>query len=282
MENISFSRVEDILAKSAMEFDRMIAVIAKQQAATDRLIAENALQMAETDRKIAAVTASQAATDRQIEATALQMAETDRKIAAVTASQAATDRLIAENALQMAETDRKIAAVIASQAATDRQIEATALQMAATDRKIAAVTAQMGGWDKSHGQFAEEYFINSLKSGDKKFFGEQFHSLFANHKFSHSLTKKEGEFDVVLLNGAAAAIIEVKFKARKNDFQQLLNQVPSFREEFPQYKSHRIYLGMAALTFEDNVEDECKREGIAVFKQDGDNVVIYDENLKTF
>ena len=226
MENIAFSRVEDILAKSAMEFDRKIAEITKQQA-------ENALQ-----------------------------------IVAIAKSQEKTD-------LQMAETDRKIVALIKSQEKTD-------LQMAATDRKIAAVTSQIGGWDKSHGQFAEEYFINSLKSGDKKFFGEQFHSLFANHKFSHSITKKEGEFDVVLLNGSAAAIIEVKFKARKNDFQQLLNQVTSFREEFPQYKSHRVYLGMAALTFEDQVEEECKREGIAVFKQDGENVVIYDENLKTF
>ena len=204
--------------------------------------------------KFAEVAKSQAETARQ-------MAETDRKMAE-------TDRQIAENARQMAETDRLIAE--------------TARQMAETDRKIAAVTSQMGGWDKSHGQFAEEYFINSLNSGDKMFFGEQFDKLFANVKFSNRRTNKQGEFDVVLLNGSAAAIIEVKFKARKDDYQQLLNQVSSFREEFPQYQSHRIYLGMAALTFEDHVEEECKREGIAIFKQDGDNVVIYDENLKTF
>ena len=126
---------------------------------------------------------------------------------------------------------------------------------------------------------AVNHFVHSTS---KLLFGEQFHSLYANIKFNHSHTKKQGEFDVVLLNGTAAAIIEVKFKARKGDYQQLLNQVASFRDEFPQYKSHRIYLGMAALTFEDHVEEECKREGIAVFKQDGDNVVIYDENLKTF
>ena len=258
MENIAFSRIEDILAKSAIEFDRKM-----EQSRTDfdRMIAEIAKQQAENAVQIAAVTASQAATERLIAENAVQ---------------------IAKNALQMAETDRKIAAVTASQAATDRQIAENALQMAATDRKIAAVTAQMGGWDKSHGQFAEEYFINSLDNGDKKFFGEQFDKLFANHKFSNRRTNKQGEFDIVLLNGTAAAIIEVKFKARKGDFQQLLNQVSSFREEFPQYQSHRIYLGMAALTFEDLVEEECKREGIAVFKQDGDNVVIYDENLKTF
>jgi len=197
----------------------------------------------------------------------------------LTEKQAETDRQIKESERilteKQAETDRLIKEV------GEKQME-TARQMAQTDRKIAAVTSQVGGWDKSHGDFAEEYFINSLNNGDKKFFGEQFHSLIANHKFSHSLTNKEGEFDIVLLNGTAAAIIEVKFKARKDDFQQLLNQVASFREEFPQYQSHRIYLGMAALTYEKDVEEECKREGIAVFKQDGDTMVITDENLKVF
>jgi len=187
------------------------------------------------------------------------------------------------------ENAQQLRALRESQAKTDLQMAATDRQMAQTDQKIAAVATQlktlgtqMGGWDKSHGDFAEEYFINALNNSDKLLFGEQFHSLYANIKFNHSHTKKEGEFDVILLNGTAAAIIEVKFKARKGDYQQLLNQVSSFRDEFPQYKSHRIYLGMAALTFEDDVEKELKAEGIAIFKQDGETYVKTDENLKVF
>jgi hypothetical protein len=176
----------------------------------------------------------------------------------------------------------KFADLTKSQAATNRQMAQTDQKIAAVATQLKTLGTQMGGWDKSHGDFAEEYFVNSLKNADKKFFGEQFHSLIANHKFSHSITNKEGEFDVVLLNGTAAAIIEVKFKARKNDFQQLLKQVSSFRDEFPQYKSHRVYLGMAALTYDKDVEEELKTEGIAVFKQDGDTMVFTDENLKTF
>jgi hypothetical protein len=121
-----------------------------------------------------------------------------------------------------------------------------------------------------------------MKPFIKKFFGEQFDKLIANHSFHNSRTKKQGEFDIVFINGSSAAIIKVKFKARKNDIHQLLNQVPSFREEFSQYQSHRIYIGMAALTYEKDVDTECAKEGIAVFKQDGDTVVITDENLKTF
>jgi hypothetical protein len=192
----------------------------------------------------------------------------NEKFAELAKSQAETDRQIKETDLQMKETDRLMKE-------TDRQ-------MKETDRKMAAVTSQMGGWDKSHGQFAEEYFINSLNNGDKKFFGEKFDKLIANYNFSNSSTNKKGEFDIIFINGTAAAIIEVKFKARKNDFQQLLKQVPSFREEFPQYKSHRVYLGMAALTYENDVEKELKAEGIAIFKQDGETMVVTDENLKTF
>jgi len=197
-----------------------------------------------------------------------------------------TDKRIKELAAQQAETDRvlseKFAELTKSQATTDRQMAQTDQKIAAVATQLKTLGAQMGGWDKSHGDFAEEYFINSLYNGDKKFFGEQFHSLIANHKFRHSITNKEGEFDVVLLNCTAAAIIEVKFKARKEDFKQLLNQVSSFRDEFPQYRSHRIYLGMAALTYEKDVEEELKTEGIAVFKQDGETMVVTDDNLKTF
>jgi len=136
------------------------------------------------------------------------------------------------------------------------------------------------GWEKSDFELVQEYFINSLKS-DKKFFGEQF-DKFMSSKYHNFKTNKDGEFDIVLLNETTAAIIEYKIKARKNDIQQLLNQVSSFRDEFPQYQSHRIYLGLAAMAFEKDVDDHCISEGVAVLKQVGDTVVINDEHLKVF
>ena len=194
-------------------------------------------------------------------------------------SQAENDRLIKESARRQEETDRIIKE---SQAETAKQMKETDKIVAGVATLVKALGEQVGGWDKSHGMFAEEYFINSLNNGEKKFFGEQFEKLIANYSFNNSSTNKQGEFDIVLINCTSAAIIEVKFKARKNDVQQLLNQVSSFREEFPQYQSHRIYLGMAALTFEKDVDTECVKEGIAVFKQDGDTIVITDDNLKVF
>jgi len=41
-------------------------------------------------------------------------------------------------------------------------------------------------------------------------------------------------------------------------------------------------LGLASFVFDEAVEKECRENGIAVIKQVGDSVVVYDENLKTF
>jgi len=177
-----------------------------------------------------------------------------------------------------------------SRAEFDQSLEKSRAEFEKRIAPIAAlvnqVSEQVGGWNRGHGLFAEEYFINSMRNGEKKFFGEQFHKVIPNYKYSidipNSKTKKEGEFDVIMINCTSAALIEIKFRARKDDVQKLLNKVADFREEFPQYQSLRLYLGMAALTFDKDVDTDCLAEGIAVLKQDGDTVVITDDNLKTF
>ena len=152
----------------------------------------------------------------------------------------------------------------------------------AFDRRMTKLDELVGGVSRNQGLFSEEYFINSLDKSDKAFFGEHFEKLIANYSYHFKSTQKKGEFDIVLINGTSVAIIEIKFKARKNDVQNLIKKVPDFREEFPNYQSHRIYLGLAAMAFEKDVDDHCISEGVAVLKQVGDTVVINDEHLKTF
>ena len=152
----------------------------------------------------------------------------------------------------------------------------------AFDRRMTKLDELVGGISRNQGLFSEEYFINSLQKSDKTFFGEHFEKLITNHGYHFKSTQKKGEFDIVLVNGASVAIIEIKFKARKNDVQNLIQKAPDFREEFPNYKSHRIYLGLAAMAFEKGVDDHCISEGVAVLKQVGDTVVINDEHLKVF
>jgi len=177
----------------------------------------------------------------------------------------------AETALQMKETDRILKE-------TDRIVKENALQMKETDRKIDKVRETLGSWANNHGCFAEDYFFNSFEKGKQNFFGEKFDDIRKNLKG----TETNDEFDIVMLNGHALGLVEVKFKAHKNDIPNILKKVNTFRVNFPKYSSHRVYLGLASMSFYPELEEECIRQGIAIIKQVGDTVVINDEHLKAF
>jgi hypothetical protein len=138
----------------------------------------------------------------------------------------------------------------------------------------------LGGWANNQGSFAEEYFSNSFEKGKKNFFGEDF-DIFAK-KLKNYWQGIEDEYDIVLYNHTSVALIEVKYKAHENDIPKVLNKANTFRILFPNYKDFKIYLGLASLSFYPELEQECIKQGIAIIKQVGDTVVIYDEQLKTF
>ena len=90
------------------------------------------------------------------------------------------------------------------------------------------------------------------------------------------------KLDIILSNDKTVALIEIKYRARKDDIQKMINKLPNFRKLYPQHDSRRIYLGIAAMSFDKGVEEECSDSGIAIVKQVGDTVVINDEYLKVF
>ena len=165
-----------------------------------------------------------------------------------------------------------------AQAETDRQMKKTDRQMKETDRQIKKVNETLGSWANNHGQFAEEYFFNSFHKGKQNFFGEKFDDVKKNLKG----TETNDEFDIVMLNGSSVGLVEVKFKAHENDIPNVLKKVYTFRENFPKYKNHKVYLALATMAFYPELEKECMHQGIAIIKQVGDTVVINDEHLKVF
>ena len=179
------------------------------------------------------------------------------RLAELTEKQTETDRLMKETDRQMKETDR---------------------QMKETDRKLDKVGVQLGGIANNQGRFAEEYFINSFEKGKRNFFGEKFDDIKNNLKG----TETNDEFDIVMLNGQSVGIVEIKYKAHEKDVQEVLGKVNTFRSNFPKYKNHTIYLGLASMAFYPELEQICKDNGIAIIKQAGDLIVINDEHLKAF
>jgi len=153
-------------------------------------------------------------------------------------------------------------------------------KFAETDKQMRELQKTVGSWANNHGSFAEEYFFNSFENGKKEFFGEKFDKV-AKH-VTHFWQGLEDEYDIVLYNHASVALIEVKYKAHKNDIPIVLKKAETFRILFPNYKDAKIYLGLASMSFYPELEQECINQGIAVIKQVGDTVVINDKHLKVF
>jgi len=76
-----------------------------------------------------------------------------------------------------------------------------------------------------------------------------------------------------MLNDAAAAILESKYRARKENVTTLVEKkLKNFKILFPYHKDLKIYLGLAALSFEDDVVTEARKYGVGLLQQVGETV----------
>jgi hypothetical protein len=148
------------------------------------------------------------------------------------------------------------------------------------ERRMKVQEKLNGSWANNLGAFAEEYFYNSFLYGKQNFFNEKFDLL--AKKVTHFWQGIRDEYDIVLYNHTSVALIEVKYKAHKNDVIEVLKKPETFRFLFPNYKDFKIYLGFASLSFYPEMEEACKNQGIAIIKQVGDTVVVNDEHLKVY
>ena len=163
---------------------------------------------------------------------------------------------------------------------TNETLTRTSILQVENQIAIKELQKTVGGITNSYGKFAEEYFFNSFERGEQNFFGKKFDEIGRNLKlFWQGLTD---EYDIVLYNKDAVAIIEIKFKADENDIPQVLKKAETFKILSPNYKDFKIYLGLASMSFSKALEEKCIENGIAIIKQVGDKVIISDKHLKVF
>jgi hypothetical protein len=253
MEKAEISRAE--VRELFAESDRQIAETSRQMAEArvefDRKLAARA---AEFDRDLAAQTAK---FDRDLAAHA---AEFDRDLAAQTAK---FDRDLAAHA---AEFDRDLASRTAK---SDREMAELRADIENTNRNI-------NGIADSNGLFAQEYFFNSL---EKKLAFAGVHFDYADDTLGGRRKKRgsptvQDQFDIVLINEEAVAVIEVKHRARVRDVDTLIDRkLKNFKSLYTvTYGSHKVYLGVAAMIFEDGVAEAAKTHGVGLLRQVGETV----------
>ena len=133
----------------------------------------------------------------------------------------------------------------------------------------------IGGMGRNNGAFAENLFLHSLEKS-KTFAGVHFDTVsnkFRRLKKMPNGTKLEDQFDIVMTNDEAVAIIEVKYKAESNDAKEMIEKkIPNFKSLFSDYADYKVYLGLGALSFDDYAVKEAERLGIGLLKVAGDAV----------
>ena len=186
---------------------------------------------------------------------------------------AKTDEEFKETRTFINETDEQIKKI-------SEHLDRTDEQMKRTDATLERMGLSLGSVTNNNGSITEEYFFNAMT--DKPILGGvKYDKVERNIKGNFS--KVRDEFDIVLYNGDAIALIECKSKAHENDLVKLIEKKASnFIELFPYYKDYKIYLGLASFCFYDSLEEMAKLNGVAVLKQKGDVLVIEADNLKAY
>jgi Rieske Fe-S protein len=146
--------------------------------------------------------------------------------------------------------------------------------------KLCEKIDKLCGKDENSGPSARQFFQDAL--GKKlEFGGVKYDYMTANaNKKSRG---GEMEIDILLVNGNAVAIVEVKNRIHPNFVTELTQvRVKKFRELYPEYRNHKVYLGIAAFSFDKEVSDKAEKYGVGIVKQIGESVETETENLKAY
>jgi hypothetical protein len=185
-----------------------------------------------------------------------------------------------ENCIANAELRQSITELRQSIAETNHGIAELRREHEKTERVVKRVSKIVGGMGNNHGKFAEFSFVGALKE-NPVFGGENYDCV-----MSHLHPARGGfdvEFDIVMTNSSKVALIEVKYCAHPNDLRKLVEKkVSEFRRWCPDYANRELYLGIASLSFNEEVVEEAQRIGVGVLRQVGKTLEITAGKLKAF
>ncbi|MFU8789901.1 MAG: hypothetical protein ACNA7G_12800, partial [Methylobacter sp.] len=173
-----------------------------------------------------------------------------------------------------------VASLAVAQKATDEQIKQNAITQKATDEqmrrhdkrlteKLDRMGITLGNIGQNQGDVAEEFFFQSLIKDNRL-------GSICFDDVVKSMEKYRGqiqeEYDLVMTNGDAIGIVEVKYKAHENDLDKLNRKMRHFKKLFPIYKNYKQYGAIASFHINDDAKKEALRRGYFVLQRSGDLV----------
>ncbi len=192
-------------------------------------------------------------------------------VASLAIDQKELTKKMAQTDEQMRRTDEQIAQLRELQKETNAQIQKT-------DETLKRVGIDFGNMKKNQGAVTEEFFVNSLLNdlhlGDIHF--EDLETNICKHR-----GKIQEEYDIVMTNGNAVGIVEVKYKAHEKDVNKLERKMRNFKTLYPIYANYKLYGAIASFHFYDAAKQTALENGFFVLQRSG-NVIHTDcgQNLR--
>lgn len=167
-------------------------------------------------------------------------------------------------------TDDELKALVANlaiaQNRTDQQIASLAVAQQETARKLDKLGDLYGNIGQNQGDVAEEFFFNSLIK-DNHLGAIHFDDVVKNMEKHRGQIQEE--YDLVVTNGDAIGIVEVKYKAHENDLDKLDRKMKHFKKLFPIYQNYKQYGAIASFHINDKAKKEALRRGYFVLQRSG-------------
>ena len=231
-------RLADQLARSSEEFDRRLK-------ASEEWLKKS---REEFDQRLKAFDQRLKAFDQRLEASEEWLRRSREEF----------DRRLMEHQRRMDEADKQ-------RAEADKQRAESAKQWAEHQRWMKQADKRWGDIANVQGEIAEDLFrrnaVTALRS----------HGIQVDDVYTNLKVPGVREYDIVLVNGREAVVLEIKNKLRGDDITKFLHtQLPQFKTAFPQYERYQVYGGIGALVMAHEQEAAVSEAGLFVLTQGED------------
>ena len=244
------------------ELKALVASLAEAQKKTDEQMNHTDQQMKQTGEQLKRTGEQLKRTEELIRLNAISQKETKEQMKRADEQFKRTDEQFKRTDEQFKRTDEQLKR-------TDEQLKRTDEQLKRTDEKLERIGITVGNIGQNQGDVAEEFFLHSLMK-DNRLGSIRFDDVVKNMEKHRGRIHEE--YDLVMTNGNAIGIVEVKYKAHIKDLDKLDRKMKHFKPLFPIYESFRQYGAIAAFHINEDAKQEALERGYFVLQRSGDLV----------
>ena len=244
------------------ELKALVASLAEAQKKTDEQMNHTDQQMKRTGEQLKRTGEQLKRTEELIRLNAISQKETKEQMKRADEQFKRTDEQFKRTDEQLKRTDEQLKR-------TDEQLKRTDEQLKRTDEKLERIGITVGNIGQNQGDVAEEFFLHSLMK-DNRLGSIRFDDVVKNMEKHRGRIHEE--YDLVMTNGNAIGIVEVKYKAHIKDLDKLDRKMKHFKPLFPIYESFRQYGAIAAFHINEDAKQEALDRGYFVLQRSGDLV----------